>query len=144
METPALTMSAADIHRLGIGKKRRVNLTEWKDRARKCLRDAGKPYVNRRGQQKEGKSPPKEVSGITVYVHCINLMLRVTFRGGRVISVYYSSYRWDCLADKVINGLQLKLRKIGFRGHFKSATTPYNHGENDTPNVAASRRQAAS
>ena len=42
-------------------------MNEWKDRARKSLRDAGKPYVNRRGELKPGKSPSKEVSGRTVY-----------------------------------------------------------------------------
>jgi len=42
-------------------------MNEWKDRARKSLRDAGKPYVNRRGEQKRGKDPPKEVSERTVY-----------------------------------------------------------------------------
>ncbi|XP_048035147.1 uncharacterized protein LOC125260703 [Megalobrama amblycephala] len=60
METPVAFMSAADINRQNVGKKRRANMNEWKDRARKSLRDAGKPYVNRRGEQKRGKSPPKE------------------------------------------------------------------------------------
>ena len=67
METPVTFISAADINRQNLGKKRRVHMNEWKDRARKSLRDAGKPYVNRRGEQKRGKGPPKEVSEITVY-----------------------------------------------------------------------------
>ncbi|KAK7167173.1 hypothetical protein R3I94_001543 [Phoxinus phoxinus] len=60
METLVAFMSAADIKRQNLGKKRRTNIYEWKDRARKYLRDAGKPYVNRRGEQTRGKSPPKE------------------------------------------------------------------------------------
>lgn len=49
-------------------------MNEWKDRARKSLRDAGKPYVNRRGEQKRGKSPPKEVSEkpYTKYLHKVS------------------------------------------------------------------------
>lgn len=67
METPVAFMSAADIKRQNLCKKRRSNINEWKDRAAKSLRDAGKPYVNRRGKHIQGKGPPKEVSEITVY-----------------------------------------------------------------------------
>ena len=81
METPATFVSAADIKRQNLGKKRKAHINEWKDRARKTLRDAGKPYVNRRGVLKRGKSPPKEVSGRTVYVQSIYLTLAVTVRG---------------------------------------------------------------
>lgn len=74
METPVAFMSAADINRQNVGKKRRANMNEWKDRARKSLRDAGKPYVNRRGEQKRGKSPPKAVSEkpYTKYLHKVS------------------------------------------------------------------------
>lgn len=82
MEAHGIVMSTADINRRNIGKKRKINPDAWKDRARKALRDAGQPYVNRSGQQKQGKSPPKEVSGRTVYLQCFSFMPKVTIRGG--------------------------------------------------------------
>ena len=66
METQQTFLSAADTKILGKKKQRKVN--KWKDRQRKALRNAGKPYINRKGKENVGKSPPKEVSGRTVYV----------------------------------------------------------------------------
>lgn len=82
MEAQRVVVSAADINRQNIGKKRKSNIMAWKDRARKALRDAGQPYTARNGQQKEGKHPPKEVSGRTVYLQCFNIMSKVTISGG--------------------------------------------------------------
>lgn len=67
MDGQAHNFSVADENRRNVGKKRKTKLKEWKDRQRKILRDAGKPYTNRKGQEKTGKSCPKEVCGRTVY-----------------------------------------------------------------------------
>ncbi|KAL0149227.1 hypothetical protein M9458_055461, partial [Cirrhinus mrigala] len=60
MEMPLAVMSASDIKRQNLGKKKRADMTKWKDRVRKALRDAGKPYLTRRGEKKTGKNPPKD------------------------------------------------------------------------------------
>jgi hypothetical protein len=84
-------------------------MNEWKDRARKSLRDAGKPYVNRRGEQKRGKSPPKEVSERTVY-KVSNLLLQSEGRvGSCASSTTVHSYSSLCLTDQFMNGSKLML-----------------------------------
>lgn len=42
METPVAVMFASDI----IRQNMRANTNEWKERARKSLRDSVKPYLN--------------------------------------------------------------------------------------------------
>lgn len=69
-------------------------MNEWKDRARKSFRDAGKPYVNQRGELKRGKSPPKEVSVRTVYVQSIYLTLTVRVKG---------ACRYGCLSSTTVH-----------------------------------------
>lgn len=59
METPVAFMSTADIHRKNLCKKRRANMNEWKDRARKYFRDAGETICEPERRAKT-RSPPKE------------------------------------------------------------------------------------
>lgn len=43
-------------------RKNEVNITKWKDKKRKLLRDSGKEYVSRNGKTVPGKTPPVKVS----------------------------------------------------------------------------------
>ena len=78
MEALGAYLSAADLKRSNLGKKRKREVNEWKDRKAKRLRNAGKPYTTRKGQQKEGKKEPKQVRGITVYItfQCVTSLFR--------------------------------------------------------------------
>ncbi|KAJ8365046.1 hypothetical protein SKAU_G00138770 [Synaphobranchus kaupii] len=60
MENQGVFMSAADLKRGNLGKKRKRYVNEWKDKRQKALRNAGKPYTSRKGVEKEGKTPPKK------------------------------------------------------------------------------------
>lgn len=59
MKGQSVYMSAADLNRCNLRKKRKRNVKEWRDRQQKNLGDAGKPYMNRKGVGKEGKTPHK-------------------------------------------------------------------------------------
>jgi hypothetical protein len=76
MKGQAVYMSSADLHHCNLGNKRKRNVKEWKDRQQKYLGDAGKPYRNREGVGKEGKTPLKKVHGRTVYESNVNGVAR--------------------------------------------------------------------
>lgn len=63
-----VVLSPAGLKSLNKGKKRKANITEWKDNKRRILRQTGKGYVTRKGQEKPGKQGPLLVSGKKLYV----------------------------------------------------------------------------
>lgn len=63
-----VVLSPAGLKSLNKGKKRKSNITEWTDNKRRILKQAGKGYVTRKGQEKLGKQGPMLVSGKKLYV----------------------------------------------------------------------------
>lgn len=50
------------LKKLNQGKKRQINLENWKDERRKMLRNSGKEYISRNGKVVPGKKYLKPVS----------------------------------------------------------------------------------
>lgn len=61
-------LSTSGLNDLNNGKRRKIFITNRKDYKRKILKDAGEPYISRRGKAISGKPEPSEVGGTTCYV----------------------------------------------------------------------------
>lgn len=61
-------LSVSECSNLSSGKKRVLNVEQWRDKNLKALRNAGKEYVNKRGKGKivAAKEAPVQVRGCQV------------------------------------------------------------------------------
>lgn len=66
-EVARVSVSFCGEKQLNKGRKRKINISEWKDNKRKALRNSGKEYVSRKGTVVPGKVPPNNVSRKRLY-----------------------------------------------------------------------------
>lgn len=63
-----MCVSSGVIDMINRGKKRPVNVNNWKCNARKRARDMGQAYISSRNREMDSLSEPKGVRGITLYI----------------------------------------------------------------------------
>lgn len=71
----SVRVSSSGLNDLNKGKKRKIDVMNRKDCKRKILKDAGQPYISRRGKAVSGKPGPSQVCGTTCFVQIFRLIL---------------------------------------------------------------------
>lgn len=79
--TNNINLSNSDVNRLIIGRKRKINMENWKNVKNKNLRNSGKEYTSRSKMLVPAKTPPTVVSkNIAILCRKIYVMLKNIFR----------------------------------------------------------------
>lgn len=67
-DTMNVSLTLSMENKLKKGKKRSINIRNWKDNRRKLLKDSGSPYLSKRNVYIPGKIPSNAVSRTMLYL----------------------------------------------------------------------------